>query len=175
MAMERAGKDKILGEIREAFVDVQSVVLADYRGMRVPMVTTMRDEFRKAGCHYRVLKNSLVKIAIKGSKLEPMTKLLAGPTAVIWSTDTPQAPAKIALKWAKDEPKFQVKGGYFDGKMLDKAGVEALAVMPGKPEIQATLLMTFLQVPTDFVRTLIAGPQNFMYVLDARKRDLESK
>jgi large subunit ribosomal protein L10 len=175
MAMDRAGKDEILGEIKKAFVDVQSVVLADYRGITVPVVTTMRDEFRKAGCHYRVLKNSLVKIAVKGSKLEPMTALLAGPTAVIWSTDSPQAPAKIALKWAKDEPKFQVKGGYFDGKVLDKAGVEALAVMPGKPEIQATLLMTFMQVPTNFVRTLIAGPQNFMYALDARKRQLESK
>jgi len=175
MAMERAGKDKILGEIRAAFVDVQSVVLADYRGMRVPAVTSMRDEFRKAGCQYRVLKNSLVKIAVKGSKLEPMSALLAGPTAVIWSTDTPQAPAKIALKWAKDEPKFQVKGGYFDGKVLDLKGVEALAVMPGKPEVQASLLMTFLQVPTKFVQTLMAGPQNFMYVLDARKRELESK
>ena len=175
MAMNRAGKDEILGEIKEAFVDVQSVVLADYRGITVPVVTTMRDEFRKAGCHYRVLKNSLVKIAIKGSKLEPMTQLLAGPTAVIWSTETPQAPAKIALKWAKDEPKFQVKGGYFDGKVLDLSGVQALAVMPGKPEIQASLLMTFMQVPTDFVRTLIAGPQNFMYVLDARKRQLETK
>jgi large subunit ribosomal protein L10 len=171
--MDRAGKDSILGEIKEAFTDVQSVVLADYRGMTVPAVTMMREDFRKANCHYRVLKNSLVRIAIKGSKLEPMTALLAGPTAVIWTDDAPQAPAKVALKWAKDDPKFQIKGGYFDGKMLDLAGVQGLATMPGKPEIQASLLMTFLQVPTDFVRTLIAGPQNFMYVLDARKRELE--
>jgi large subunit ribosomal protein L10 len=111
MAMDRAGKDEILGEIKKAFVDVQSVVLADYRGITVPVVTTMRDEFRKAGCHYRVLKNSLVKIAVRGSKLEPMTKLLAGPTAVIWSTVTPLATSMIALMWAKDEPMFQVKGG----------------------------------------------------------------
>jgi large subunit ribosomal protein L10 len=172
--MDRAGKDEILGEIKAAFTDVQSVVLADYRGISVPTVTSMREEFRKANCHYRVLKNSLVKIAIKGSKLEPMTALLAGPTAVIWSTDLPQTPAKIALKWAKDEPKFVVKGGYFDGKMLDASGVAALAVMPGRPEIQASLLMTFLAVPTDFVRTLMAGPQNFMYLLDGRKRGLEA-
>ena len=45
--------------------------------------------------------------------------------------------------------------------------------MPGEPQLQASLLMTFLAAPTDFVRTVIAGPQNFMYVLDARKRDLE--
>src|ERR1043165_7905277 len=121
--MDRAQKEQVLGEIKEAWQNVASIIVADYAGITVPVVTAMRDDFRKAGCHYRVLKNSLVKIAVKGSKLEPMTALLAGPTAVIWSNDTPQAPAKIALKWAKDEPKFQVKGGYFDGKVLDLQGV----------------------------------------------------
>src|SRR5438552_3532852 len=78
--MERADKDQALGQIKEAFANVSSVILADYRGITVPVVTAMRDDFRKAGCHYRVLKNSLVKIAVKGSKMEPMTALLAGPT-----------------------------------------------------------------------------------------------
>jgi large subunit ribosomal protein L10 len=173
--MDRAGKDEILGEIKAAFSEVQSVVLAEYRGITVPTVTAIRDDFRKAGCHYRVLKNSLVKIAVKGSKMEPMTTLLTGPTAVIWSTESPQAPAKIALKWAKDEPKFVVKGGYFDGTVLDTKGVADLSKMPGKPELQASLLMTFLAAPTDFVRTIAAGPQNFVYLLDARRRGLEGQ
>jgi large subunit ribosomal protein L10 len=171
--MDRAGKQEILGEIRDAFANVQSVVLADYRGITVPVVTAIRDDFRKAGCHYRVLKNSLVKIAVKGSKMEPMSVHLAGPTAVIWSTESPQAPAKIALKWAKDEPKFKIKGGYFDGTALDEKGVAALSKMPGKPELQASLLMTFLAAPTDFVRQIAAGPQNFVYLLDAQRRKLE--
>jgi large subunit ribosomal protein L10 len=171
--MERAAKEQMLGEIKEAFANVVSVVLADYRGIDVPTVTNMREEFRKAGCHYRVLKNSLVKIAVKGSPMEAMTSLLAGPTAVIWSTDSPQAPAKVALKWAKDQPKFVIKGGYFDGRMLDAKGVDLLSKLPGKAELQASLLMTFIAAPTDFVRTIIAGPQNFAYVLDARKRQLE--
>ena len=102
-------------------------MIADYRGITVPVVTAMRDDFRKAGCHYRVLKNSLVKIAVKGSKMEPMTALMVGTTAVIWSTEIPQAPAKIALKWAKDEPKFKIKGGYYEGAgPRHHAGVEAL-------------------------------------------------
>src|SRR5262245_3939653 len=130
--MDRAGKDEILGEIKAAFANVQSVVLADYRGITVPVVTAIRDDFRKAGCHYKVLKNALVKIAVKGSKMEPMSAYLAGPTAVIWSNESPQAPAKIALKWAKEQPKFQIKGGYFDGSALDVKGVEALSKMPGK-------------------------------------------
>jgi large subunit ribosomal protein L10 len=172
--MDRAGKEQILGEIKEAFQDVTSIVIADYKGIRVPVVTAMREDFRKNGCHYRVLKNSLVKIAVKDSSLEPLTTLMVGTTAVIWTNEAPQAPAKLALKWAKDHPKeFKIMGGFFDGKALDKAGVEALSRLPGKNEIRASLLMTFLAAPQDFVRTLIAGPQNFMYVLDARKRQLE--
>jgi len=91
---------------------------------------------------------------------------------VMWSNESPQAPAKLALKWAKDEPKFQIKGGYFDGQALDAKGVTALSRMPGKPELQASLLMTFIAAPTDFVRQIAAGPQNFVYVLDAQRRKL---
>jgi len=135
-------------------------------------VTALRDEFRKAGCHYRVLKNTLVRIAIQGSKLEPMSALLEGPTAVIWSTESPSIAAKIAAKVQKENEKFKIRGGYFDGQALDTKGVESLAAMPGKDELRASLLMTFLAAPTDFVRQLAAGPTNFLYVLQARERAL---
>jgi len=170
--MDRAGKQQVLGEIKEAFANVASVVIADYRGIRVPVVTTMRDDFRKAGCHYRVLKNSLVKIAVKGSNLEPISQLMVGTTAEIWSNEVPQSPAQIALKWAKDEPKFVIKGGFYEGQLLDAKGVDALAKMPGKNEIRASMLMTFLAAPQSFVAQLAAAPQNFAYLIDARKRSL---
>ena len=172
--MDRTQKAAVLGEIKEAFENVASVVIADYRGITVPVVTAMRDDFRKNGCHYRVLKNSLVKIAVKGSKMEPMSQLMVGTTAVIWSTEVPQTPAKLALKWAKDEAKFQIKGGYYEGQVLDAAGIDALAKMPGKDEIRASMLMTFLAGPQSFVAQLNAAPQNFMYLLDARRRQNEA-
>jgi large subunit ribosomal protein L10 len=174
--MERAQKQQVLGEIKEAWQNVASIVIADYKGITVPVVTAMRDDFRKNGCHYRVIKNSLVKIAVKGSKMEPLTQLMTGTTAVIWTTgEAPQPPAKIALKWAKDEPKFQIKGGYYEGQLLDKAGIQALSTMPGKPEIQASMLMTFLAGPQSFVAQINAPVQNFAYLLDARKRHLEGQ
>jgi large subunit ribosomal protein L10 len=174
--MERAQKEQVLGEIKEAWQNVASVIIADYKGITVPVVTAMRDDFRKNGCHYRVIKNSLVKIAVKGSKMEPITSLMTGTTAVIWTTgEAPQPPAKIALKWAKDEPKFQIKGGFYEGQLLDKAGVEALSTMPGKPEIRASMLMTFLAGPQSFVAQIAAPIQNFAYLLDARKRNLEGQ
>src|SRR5665647_621192 len=95
--MDKAAKQEMLGEIKEAFANVASVVIADYRGIRVPVVTAMRDDFRKAGWNYRVLKNSLVKIAIKGSRMEPMSALMIGTTAVIWSNEIPQTPAQVCL------------------------------------------------------------------------------
>lgn len=170
--MDRSEKNEVVTQLKAEFANVQSIILADYRGIDVPTVTAVRDEFRKAGCHYKVLKNTLVRIAIEGSKIEPMSKLLAGPTAVIWSTESPATPAKIAAKIAKEQEKFVIRGGYFDGQILDKAGVESLASMPGKDELRATMLMTFLAAPTDFVRLCAAGPTNFLYALQARERAL---
>ncbi len=173
--MDRQGKEQIIGEIKESFANVVSIVFAENRGLDVPTVTAIRHEFTKAGCNYRVLKNTLVKIAVKGSNLEPITRFLTGPTAVIWSTDSPSAPAKLALRFAKEQQKFVVKGGFCDGQAFDTKGVDQLATMPGKPELQASLLMTFIAAPTDFVRTIAAGPQNFVYLIDARKRALEGQ
>jgi large subunit ribosomal protein L10 len=170
--MEKQQKEQVVSTLKTEWRDVQSVVLADYRGIDVPTVTALRDEFRKAGCHYRVLKNTLVRIAVQGSKMEPMAKLLTGPTAVIWSTESPSTPAKVATKIAKEHDKFVIKGGYFDGNALDAEGVKSLATMPGKDELRASLLMTFLAAPTDFVRLMAAGPTNFLYALQARERQL---
>jgi large subunit ribosomal protein L10 len=172
--MHRSSKEQVIGEIKEAFTDVMSVVLADYRGLDVPTVTEMRAEFKKANCQYRVLKNTLVKIAIKDSEMEPMSELLVGPTVVIWSHESPSVPAKLAVKYAKEQAHFVVKGGFFEGTVLDEQGVQQLSKMPGRPELQASLLMTFLAAPQDFARQVIAGPQNFVYLLDARKRSLEA-
>ena len=121
--MERAQKEQVLGEIKEAWKNVASIVIADYRGITVPVVTAMRDDFRKAGCHYRVIKNSLVKIAVKGSKMEPITAAhVRHHRGDLDDRRVPQPPAKIALKWAKDEPKFKIMGGYYEGSVLDLAG-----------------------------------------------------
>ena len=167
--MDRSSKETAVGEIRETLEGVMSIVIADYRGVDVPTITEMRDEFRAAGCGYRVLKNTLVKIAIKGSGMEPMSTLLSGPSAVIWSYDSPSAAAKVAVKYAKDVKDFEIKGGFFEGEVLDEAGVERLSKMPGKQELQASMLMTLIAGPTDFVRTIGAGPLNFLYLLKARE------
>jgi len=107
--------------------------------------------------------------------MEPLSALMVGTTAVIWSNDAPQPPRRLRLKWAKDEPKFVIKGGYYEGQLLDVAGVDALARMPARARSARPMLMTFLAAPQSFVAQVIAGPQNFAYVLDARRRQLEGQ
>lgn len=170
--MDRASKEQVVTQMKDSLEGVMSVVLCDFRGTDVNTSVAMRDEFREAGCGFRVVKNTLIKLAIAGSELEPIETLLAGPTAVVWSDESPSAGAKIAVKYAKELKNFEVKGGFFGGDVLDEAGVKMLATMPDKPECQANLLMTFLAAPQSFVAQTIAGPQNFMYLLDARRRAL---
>jgi large subunit ribosomal protein L10 len=173
--MDRVTKEQQVSELKEKLAKTTALVLADYRGIDVPTVTDLRNLFRKAQCEYKVYKNTLVKLAVKGTKMEGISKHLEGPTAIIFGWESPAAPAKVATKFAKESEKFVVKGGYFEGQVLDVKGVEGLASMPGKDELRAKLLATFMAPATDLVRTLSAGAQNFAYLLSAKQRQAEGK
>ena len=96
MNAQRQAKEETVSEITEAFANVQSVVMADFRGVDVETVTAIRREFKLAGMQYRVLKNTLVKIAVKDDpKLSAMTSLLKGPTALMWSTESASAKRNV--------------------------------------------------------------------------------
>jgi len=171
--MERTQKEEAVGGLKADLAKATSLVLADFRGLTVKVDTNLRREFRANGCKYRVVKNTLLGRAVKGTPMEGIEKLLAGPTAIAYSFEDPAAPAKVAAKVAKSEEKFIIKGGYVDGKALDTKGVEALSTLPGRDELRATFLATLLAVPQNFVRLLNAAPQNFVYLLSAREDSLK--
>ena len=93
--MDRVTKEQQVGELKDKLAKTASIVLADYRGIDVPTVTSLRDEFRKVQCEYKVYKNTLVKLAIKGTKMEALGKYLEGPTAVIFSWESPSFTSSI--------------------------------------------------------------------------------
>jgi len=171
--MERTEKAEAVGALKSDLAKATSLVLADFRGLTVKVDTGVRREFRVNGCKYRVVKNTLLGLAVKGTPMEGIESLLAGPTAIAYSFEDPAAPAKVAAKIAKAEEKFVIKGGYVDGRALDVKGVQALSVLPGRDELRATFLATLLAVPQNFVRLLNAAPQNFVYLLSARESSLK--
>lgn len=171
--MERTEKVEAVDLLKSDLAKATSLILADFRGLTVKVDTNLRREFRASGCQYRVVKNTLLGLAVKGTAMEGIESLLAGPTAIAYSFEDPAAPAKVAAKIAKAEEKFVIKGGYVDGRALDVKGVQALSALPGKDELRATFLATLLAVPQNFVRLLNAAPQNFVYLLSARESGLK--
>jgi len=170
--MERAQKEESIGALKADLAKAASLVLADFRGLTVNVDTGLRREFRAAGCRYQVVKNTLLGLAVKGTPMEGIESLLAGPTAIAYSFEDPAVPAKVATKIAKAEEKFVIKGGFVDGKALDLKGVQALSTLPGRDELRATFLATLQAVPQNFLRLLNAAPQNFVYLLSAREQEL---
>lgn len=173
--MNTAEKNSNIETLKTRLASAQSLIVADFRGLTVESDTKLRREFRAVGCEYQVVKNTLLGKAVKGTAMEVLDSLLAGPTAIAFSTEDPSAPAKAATKIAKSESKFVIKGGYIDGKLLDQKGVEALSTLPGKDEARATFLATLLAVPQNFLRLLGAGPQNFVHLLAAREDALKNE
>jgi large subunit ribosomal protein L10 len=172
--MERTEKETAIGTLKSELAKAASLVLADFRGLTVKADTSLRREFRLSGCHYQVVKNSILGLAVKGTPMEGIEGMLVGPTAIAYSFEDPAIPAKVATKLAKAVTKFVIKGGFVEGRALDIKGVEALSSLPGKDELRATLLATFMAGPQNFVRLLNAAPQNFAYLLAAREEALKN-
>jgi len=170
--MLRTEKAASITDIKGRFDKMTSAVFLDFTGMTVEEVSKLRIEFRKTGVEYRVVKNTLVKQAIKDhSWSKTLGGTLRGMTGIAWSYEDPSAAAKVVKAFRKDNEKLKVKGGLVDGQLLNGKAVEdQLATMPGKQELRATLLAT-LQAPLQqFVALLQAPTQNLVYVLSAKER-----
>jgi large subunit ribosomal protein L10 len=172
--MDRVGKSAQIEEIRERFDRATAIVFVDYKGMTVENVSKLRDEFRKASVEYKVVKNTLVKHALKGKPFaDVLGKSLRGMTGIAWSYEDPSAGAKVVKAFMKDAAgeKLQIKAGLIEETVLDATGVaEQLATMPGKNELRATLLATMQAPLQQFVVQLAAPAQNFAYLLAAKER-----
>jgi large subunit ribosomal protein L10 len=169
--MERAEKESAVGTLKTRFEKMTSVVLVDYQGLNVEQVTKLRNEFRKSGVEYRVVKNTLVKHAIKGKPwADSFGKTLRGMTGFAWSFEDPSAAAKVVKAFRKDHEKLKVKGGLVDGQLVAADAVETqLASMPGKNEVRAQLLATFAAPMQNLLQLLNAPAQNLVYLLKAKE------
>jgi large subunit ribosomal protein L10 len=170
--MNKTEKTAEIDNIRGRFDKMTSAVFISFQGMNVLAVTKLRDEFRKNGVEYKVVKNTLVRQALNGAAyVEKLDDSLVGMTGVAWSYEDPSAAAKVLTEFKKTNPKLLIKAGLIEGEVLDGAAVEnQLAKMPGKNELRAMLLATLQAPAQSLVRLLAAPAQNLTYLLDAKKR-----
>ncbi len=171
--MERSGKEVVVKAISDKFDRMTSAVFLDFKGLDVATVSKLRDEFRKSGVEYKVVKNTLIKHAIKQHAwAKSLDKSLVGMTGVAFSYEDPSAAAKVVKAFRKDpaQAKLQIKAGLIDGQVLPADAVETqLASMPGKNELRASLLATLQAPMTQLLQILQAPAQNFAYLLKAKE------
>lgn len=139
MGLNLNEKKAVVAEVSAQLANAQTIVLAQYRGIEVDDLTVLRRKAREAGVYLRVLKNTLVRRAVEGTQFADLAEHMVGQLIYSVSTD-PVAAAKILNDFAKTNDKLVLTAGSYAGKVLDKAGVQALASIPSREELLAKLL-----------------------------------
>ncbi|MCL2325327.1 MAG: 50S ribosomal protein L10 [Proteobacteria bacterium] len=172
--MNRGEKIALIESYKALFSGMEAVVIADTSGVSVNAINEVRTKFRAEGVSFRVIKNTLAKQALVGTDLEPVCAKFQGPVAVALKKGDPVSPAKIAVAFAKDNPKFEIKGGFVSGSLLDTAGVESLAKMKGRDELRAELLSIFKAPQTQFAGICNTMVTQILGLIKARADKLEA-
>ncbi|WP_420419543.1 50S ribosomal protein L10 [Pacificispira sp.] len=154
--MDRSKKEALVAELRETFETSSLVVVTSQSGMTVSEVSDLRQKMRDAGAGYKVTKNTLVKLALKGTKFEHLDEVFTGPTAIAFSKD-PVAAAKVVTDYRRSNEKISVVAGGLDGSGLDAAQVDALAKLPSLDELRAKLVGV-IQAPATKVAGVLQAP-----------------
>ena len=149
-------KQQQVAELKEKIAASVTGVIVDYKGITVADDTALRKELRENGVEYFVVKNTILGRAVEGTELEGIKSVLEGTTAIALSKEDYTAAARILCKFADDHENFKVKSGFLDGKVADVATITAIAKLPSKEVLLATVC-NVLQAPiAAFARVLQA-------------------
>jgi len=166
-------KQATVSEVQTKLQGAQAIILAEYRGLNVERVTQLRSKARKSGVYLRVLKNTLARRAIKGTPFEKLSEQMVGPLMYGISPD-PVAGAKVLSEFAKENELFVIKAGAMPNVLMSVQEIKALAQLPSREQLIATLLGTLQAPMAKLVRTLNEVPGKFVRTL-AAYRDSKEK
>jgi len=138
LSLNRSEKEAVIEEVTGLAAKAQTLVLAEYRGIKVADMTKLRNDARKQGVNLSVLKNTLARRAVAGSQFEVVGDQMTGPLIYGFSVDAVAA-AKVVADFAKTNDKLVIRGGAYGGKALDVDGVKQLAAIPSKEVLLAQL------------------------------------
>ena len=165
----------MVGDLTKRFAGAELSLFVGYQGCTCQELTSLRRKLRPIGAEMAIVKNTLVRRALKGTPCEGVAGDLEGPTAVIWSSNDPVAPAKLALDFSKGNEKFVLKAGALGDSVLDAKGIESLASLPSRDELLANLLALINAPATRLLQTMNAPATEVVRLLSAWKDELEKK
>lgn len=172
--MNREEKEKIVADLNKIFAEAKGVYLTDFSGINVDTINDLRRQFRQENIDYRVVKNTLTRLAIKNLPLEDLRPFLDGPTGIAFSYEDPLLPGKLIEKFHKETDLMPIKAALIEGLVYGKALAEKIANLPSRDTLIAQLLGS-LQSPILGLAMVLNGLlRNLVGVLEAIKRKQEA-
>jgi len=165
----RTDKEKQVAWLREEIQGATALFLTNFQGMSVSETNALRAELRNRGVQFKVLKNTLMRLAYQDTDVAVIAPDLSGPRAAAWTTSEEIVPAmaKVLIDFAKTHPKLQLVGGVLKGKKVTPSDMEALSTLPSREILLGRVLGTMMAPVSAFVGTLAAIPRSFLNVLKA--------
>ena len=162
----KAFKQEKIEAMKEKFEKAKVAVVTEYRGLTVEEITKLRRNLQKEDGDYMVTKNTLAKIAVKGTEYELLTDKLTGPVALAFGFSDPVSPAKAVTKFIKETKKGEILGAVLDGKLLSVEETKALANLPTKEELYAKILGSINSPATGIVGAINAVMSGLVRAMD---------
>jgi len=169
--ISKENKKNYIEEMKKVFSSSEAVMVAQYQGLNVKELDSLRKELREKGILFKVTKNRITKIALKDSPCKDLEKYFNGPTAAAMSSDAITS-AKILTKFAKSHNKLKIVAGFMDGKVLDQKEVAIIATLPSLEEARAKIV-GILATPAQKLVSILLAPGSKIASL-ARAKSLKN-
>jgi large subunit ribosomal protein L10 len=174
--MPRPDKVAVVEEVRQRLSDSTATVLTEYRGLSVDDLAELRARLRGTDASYRVVKNTLTRLAVRDAGVDIPDDMLLGPTAITFCAGDPIATAKVLRAFAREHPELVIKGGVLEGRLLDATETSSLADLESREELLSRLAGLMQAVIAQPARLAQANLSKFARLLAAlqEKRGGES-
>jgi len=167
-------KKEIVKSLHEKFASSQVVIVTDCKGLDVAAMNDLRKRLREFDVEFKVAKNSLLIRASEETDVQLIKECFKGPSAVALSYGDPIAPAKVLIKFSKDNKNLEIKTGVMNGKVIDLDAIKAISALPPREVLLGQFLSVINNVPAGFVQVLNAIPGQFLNLFQAVKEQKEA-
>ena len=165
--MNKNEKTDVVSQVKEMINNASAVYLTDYTGINVADISAIRNNFRKEGVTYKVIKNTLFQRAINESgKYDKLADHLTGMTGYAFASDNPVAPAKIIKKYFDETKKLALKACYVEDQYYPSDKLNELATLPSKNELIASILGSIEAPASGIVGVINAVMRDLVSVID---------
>ncbi len=166
-------KEKRVEELRESFGRARTALLLDYRGLNVEQMTDLRRKLQEVGAEFRVVKNTLARLALRDTPLASIDAYVDGPTSIALSYEDSPAPAKVVMDYLKVQPLIKVRAGFIEGRLLAAEQLRAVAELPPR-EVLLGQCLAGLEAPVaGFPRVLGELLRKLLYAFQAVAEEKE--